>query len=59
MYDISADTILKAAKNKYGADVQVSAPYFVDHEIVRVGIADVTGNLSFGANFFYKDGVFR
>lgn len=59
MYDIRPETILKAAQEKYGLGVQVSAPYWVDHEIIRVGIGDATGNMSFGANFFYREGIFR
>ncbi len=58
MYDIRTHTIEEAAALKYG-DVLVSPPYWVDHEIVRVGIGSKDGNMSFGANFYYKEGIFR
>ena len=59
MYDISQENLLKKAKEKYGEDISVSHPYFVDDSIVRVGILINKGNIAFGANFFYKEQLFR
>lgn len=56
MYDISSNTIKLAAQRKYGAAAVVSEPYFVDHEVVRVGIS--VAGASFGANFYFKVGEF-
>jgi hypothetical protein len=56
MFDISTSTLKIAAERKYGASVLVSEPYFVDHEIVRVGVT--VDDMSFGANFYYKLGEF-
>lgn len=56
MFDISASTLKTAAQQKYGEAVQVSEPYWADDQAVRVGIA--LGDMSFGANFYYKTGVF-
>lgn len=56
MFDISASTLKRAAERKYGDAAVVSEPYFVDHEVVRVGIS--VGDASFGANFYYKVGEF-
>jgi hypothetical protein len=58
IYDISGSTVLKAAVDKYGQDVKVSDPYWVDHEHVRFGIQLGEDGASFGANFFYKLGKF-
>ena len=58
-YDVSPTTILSAAKARFGESVEVSPPYWLDNEILRVGIALDDGNLSFGANFFFKDGAFH
>lgn len=59
MFSIDPRTIKHAAREKYGEDLEeVSGPYFVDHETVRVGILLKDGQ-SFGANFFYKEGVFK
>lgn len=58
-YDISPQTVLKAAQEKYGQDVQISAPYWLDSDVMRFGIALDNGNLSFGANFHFKDGRFH
>lgn len=57
-WDISPATLLAAAKQKVGADVEVSAPYFVDKRRVRVGIALQAGAVSFGADFLYRLGRF-
>jgi hypothetical protein len=53
-------TVLAAAKKKWGDGVRVTdSACFVDHEVLRYGISDAAGNLSFGANFWYREGVFR
>jgi hypothetical protein len=57
-YDISPDTIRKAAQRAFGDQVQVSPPYWVDEERVRVGVALEGGNISFGANYDYRTGHF-
>jgi len=67
MYDISHERILAAARRKFGDDVRVSAPYAVDHEVVRVGVeygfavvdGEEHGGISHGVNFFYKEGEIR
>jgi len=58
VWDISPDTLLKAAQNRYGADTQVSAPYWVDAQRVRVGILLAKSDVSFGADFFFQTGRF-
>ena len=64
MYDISPEILLAAALVKYGAGVKVSPAFFAGDGYVRVGIQlndPETGEegASFGANFWYKEGVFR
>jgi hypothetical protein len=59
MYNISHDILLAAARKRYGPTAQVSAPYWVDHEIVRVGITLDNWNFSWGSNFFYKENAFH
>lgn len=58
VWDISPDTILKAAQHRYGPDVQVSAPYWVDAQRVRVGILLAKVDVSFGADFLFQAGRF-
>lgn len=74
MYSIDHQTILAAAKNKFGGvvlssrldepfityerTVEVSYPYWVDDEVIRVGIL-LDKTTAFGANFYYKLGVFK
>lgn len=58
-YDISEATVLAAAQKKYGADVQVGPAYWLDGEVMRFSIGLDNGNTSFGANFHFKEGVFR
>lgn len=58
-WDISTETLERAAKAHFGAGVKVSAPYWVDADCVRVGILLPDGDVSFGANFHFKEGVFR
>ena len=58
-YDISQSTVLAAAQKQYGPEVQVEAPYWLDGEVMRFGIGLDNGNTSFGANFHFKEGVFR
>lgn len=58
-YDISEATVLAAAQQKYGADVKVGPAYWLDGEVMRFGISPDNGNTSFGANFHFKEGVFR
>lgn len=58
LHKIDPKTLHEAAVQKYGKEVKgVSAPYWVDEEIVRVGIS--LGNMVFGANFYYKKGIFN
>ncbi len=57
-YDISPDTIRQAARRKFGDQVEVSPPYWVDEERVRVGVALADGNISFGASYNYKEARF-
>lgn len=57
-FDISQETLERIAKATYGEGAKVSAPYWADHERVRVGIETADGG-SFGANFFFKEGVMR
>lgn len=59
-YDISPATVEAAARLRYGNAVQVSAPYWVDSESIRVGLfLDEGGmNCSFGANYRFKEGRF-
>lgn len=69
MWDISQKRINAAARIKYadwiksGYKVKVSAPQWVDNEVVRVGVyakkPGEKGDLSFGANFYYKEGVIK
>lgn len=64
MYDISKETLRRAALKKYGPGVQVSDPYFVGEDFVRCGIQlndPETGEegASFGANFHFKEGIFK
>lgn len=58
MYNIDPKTIQQAAELKYGEGVNISTPYWVDSECVRVGIHLPSG-VSFGANFYYKEGSFK
>lgn len=58
MYKIDHQTLLGAAQEKYGRDIEISQPYWVDEEIVRVGIT-IGDGIDFGANFYYKLGVFK
>lgn len=55
---ISPDVLQAAAESRYGPDVRASAPYWVDGERVRVGIELLGGDVSFGADFLYKQGRF-
>lgn len=57
-WDISPETLLKAARLRYGADTQVSAPYWVDAQRVRVGVLLAKSDVSFGADFFFQTGRF-
>lgn len=56
MYMIDEQTLLAAAILKYGEDVKVTAPYWVNGDCVRVGVA--IGDVSFGANFDFVKGEF-
>ncbi len=56
-YDISPEVLQRAAQQRYGAGVQVSAPYWVTAKDVRVGI--LLGDVSFGANFDFQAGAFH
>ena len=63
LYDLDPGTLYLAAQKKYKdwkglVKIEVSPPYWVDSEIVRVGIC-INDNVSFGANFSYKEGIFR
>lgn len=58
LYNIDTPTILAAAIKKYGPDIKVSAPYWANHEIVRVSIHHKTTNIKFAANYYYKTGIF-
>jgi len=58
MFDIDPETLKKAAQAKWKESVELSAPYWVDHEIVRVMVLSSHG-YSFGANFYYKEGIFK
>lgn len=58
-FDISPDTLLRAAQERYGADAEVSAPYWVDAQVIRVGVALHDSDVSFGANYDYRAGVFQ
>jgi hypothetical protein len=55
---IQPSTLLRAAHERFGAEVEVSAPYWVDQEVVRVGVSLDKGNPSFGANFHFRSGKF-
>jgi hypothetical protein len=55
-FDVSPETIKKAAVKKYG-DCNLSAPYWVDEEIMRFGIQK--DGVTFGANYHYREGIFR
>lgn len=57
LFNCDPKTLMDAAKKKYGDDVQISAPYWVDHEILRIGVE--SGGACFGANFHYREGVFK
>ena len=57
-WDISPETLARAAQTRFGEGVKVGAPYWVDAECLRVGLA-LPGDISFGANFHFKEGVFR
>jgi hypothetical protein len=69
MWDISQKRINAAVRTKYaswikeGYKVKASAPYWVDHEIVRIGICatpkGLKNDMTFGANFYYKEGVIK
>ncbi len=56
-YDISPEVLQRAAQQRYGAGVQVSAPDWVTATDVRVGI--LMGDVSFGANFDFQVGLFH
>ena len=58
LYNIDTPTILAAAVKRFGPDIKVSAPYWVDHEIVRVSIRHTDVDVRFAANFYYKTGIF-
>ncbi len=58
-YDISPATVLAAARKRYGENVQVAPAYWLDSEVMRFGIGLDNGNVSFGANFNFKKGVFH
>ena len=59
LFSIDPRTLRHAAREKYGDDLEeVGNPYFVDHETVRVGILLKDGQ-SFGASYYYKEGVFK
>lgn len=57
-WDISPVTLLAAAQQRFGSEVAVSAPYFVDKRRVRVDITLSAGSVSFGADFLYRLGRF-
>ena len=60
MYNIDHETILAAAKAKYGDDVRITAPYWVSLDgYVRIGVQLGEFGASFGANFWFVDGEFR
>lgn len=56
-FDISPDVVRAAAAKAFGSDVVLSAPYWVDEDIVRFGVTK--GGTSFGANYHYREGRFR
>lgn len=58
-YDISPETLEAKAKEAYGEDVKISAPYWVDDMIVRCGIWFPNSEISFGVNYWYKEGRFQ
>ena len=58
-WDISTETLERAAQAHFGAGVRVSAPYWVAADSVRAGVLLPGGDVSFGANFHFKEGVFR
>lgn len=57
-YDISPAVLQAAAVARYGSSAQVGAPYWVDHERIRVGIWLADVDASFGADFLYAQGRF-
>lgn len=69
MWDISQERINEAVRIKYanwikeGYTVEASAPYWVDHETVRIGISaspkGLKNDMTFGADFYFKEGVIK
>ena len=57
-FDISPQTVLRAAKEAYGPSAEVGQAYWLDEEVMRFPIALEGGNLSFGANFHFREGRF-
>lgn len=61
LYSLAEEDILNAAKKRFGLNVTVSAPYWIDLEAgtVRVGIYLAAQETSFGADFYFKEGKFH
>lgn len=69
MWDISQKRINAAVRAKYadlikeGYTVKATAPYWVDGEVVRIGISaspkGLKNDMTFGANFYYKEGIIK
>ena len=58
-YDISPETVLKAAQIRFGAEVTVTSPYWSDSNVMRFGIGLENWDICFGANFYFKEGMFH
>lgn len=55
-WDISPSTLAKAAHERYGQEVEVSAPHWVDGRSVRVVVTQQ--GASFAAEYLFKEGRF-
>jgi hypothetical protein len=59
MYDISKETLEAQALRQFGPEAKIGEPYMVDDQCIRVGIYWASSEVSYGINYFYKEGVFR